>query len=94
MLVAILSTGTGLEACTTSPYHHILPHSSKGGHLATQRMPLPLLFKGYCSKLSIKLKIQDSAPRALGGPKGCRCIFLVIYKYVKVNLYMWIKVMA
>ena len=68
--------------------------SSKGGHLATQRMPLPLLFKGYCSKLSIKLKIQDGARRVLGGLKGCRCIFSVIYKYVKEILYMWIKVMA
>ena len=69
-------------------------HSSKGGHLATQRMPPPLLFKGYCSQLSIKLKIQDGARRALGGLKGCRCVFLVIFKYVKEILYMWIKVMA
>ena len=68
--------------------------SSKGGHLATQRMPPPLLFKGYCSKLSIKFKIQDGARRALGGLKGCRCVFLGIYNYVKEILYMWIKGMA
>ena len=48
----------------------------------------------YCSKLSIKLKIQDGARRALGGLKGCRCIFLVIFTCVKEMLYMWIKVMA
>ena len=68
--------------------------SSKRGHLATQRMPPLLLFKSYCSKLSIKLKIQDGARRALGGLKGCRCVFLVIYNYIKEILYMWIKVMA
>ena len=40
--------------------------SSDRRHWGAQRMPPPLLFKGYCSQLSIKLKIQDGARRGLG----------------------------
>ena len=32
----------------------------------SQRIPPPPIVLGYCSQLSIKLKIQDGARRALG----------------------------
>ena len=51
--------------------------STEGRHWGTQRMPPPPIVLGYCSQLSIKLKIQDGARRRLGD--------FVTYEYVKVN---------